>query len=115
MQNVPVQNIPVHPQNPQIYSYPVYEVPKKNADIFSILSLVFGILGTQIAALFFIFSPLAIIFGIIGRKKSKSGMALAGIIIGAITFTILILYIVISVIGYATTDTLDFFNDGLYF
>ena len=64
----------------------------------------------------FVFSPLAIIFGIIGRKKSKSPMALVGIILGAAALALIIFYIIASVLWYSPTDTLEsFFDNGLYF
>lgn len=109
-------------QNPQmpVHQYPPFypmqsEAPKKSSNVFSILSLVFGILSMQIMFFSFIFSPLAIIFGIIDRKKEKSAMAVIGIILGSIALAILILYIVISLVWFSSPDALSFFEEGLYF
>ena len=56
---------------------------KDNADMFAIMSLIFGILGLIIFAI--IFGPLAIIFGAIGMKSvAKKSLAIIGLILGII-------------------------------
>ena len=120
--NPPIyQDAPVaQPQNPQGYGYapyPVYEAPKKSGDAFSILALIFGIIGVVADWIGVFFAPVALIFGIISRKKSKSGMGIAGIILGSIGILVstiaLISMIYYSFNGESPIDS--FLNDGLYF
>lgn len=125
VQNIPVQNVPMqnapmqYPQNVQPYGYvpyPIAEAPKKKLSAFDILSLVFGIVGISMEALGILFAPAALIFGIIARKKSKSGMALAGIILGSIGTALSILAIIMGIVfSDSILDSFNFFDDGLYF
>lgn len=117
--NPPIyQNVPnVQPPMPQQYGYmpyPMVQETKKNSP-FSVMSLIFGIIGIALEFLGILFAPAALIFGIIGRKKGKSGMAVAGIILGAIgTVLSIISILTIIFVGESLLDS--FLNDGgLYF
>ena len=118
--NQPIyQNAPVQPQNTIYVPYTAYpaqqETPKK-PNVFSIMALIFGIVGIVTEAIGILFSPAALIFGIIGRKKSKSGMAFAGIILGAIGTGLAIISIVTSLIySENILDSFFYFDEGLHF
>ena len=62
---------------------------------FAIASLVLGILGIPLCCFFVGFLPglLGVIFGILGLKSSAKGMAIAGIICGAVAIVIGVSYI----------------------
>lgn len=108
----------VQPQVPQQYGYtpyPYVQEPKKSGGAFPVLSLIFGIIGLALDFIGILFAPAALIFGIIGRKKGKSGMALAGIILGSVGTAVSI--IAISSLIFNGESLLDSFlyDGGLYF
>lgn len=106
---------PPVPPVPPVYEQAKAEPQEKNL-VFSILSLVFGIVGIVYSYIGLLVSPAALIFGIIARKKSKSGMALAGIILGAVgTAFASILLITEIFIGESPLDYFDFYDYGMYF
>lgn len=111
------QNAPtVQSQIPQQYVvYPVQEAPKKSGGAFPVLSLIFGIIGLSMDYLGILIAPAALIFGIIGRKKSKSGMALAGIILGSVGTAISILAILSLIFNGESLLDSFLYDGGLYF
>ena len=81
---------------------------KKSSNVFAILSLVFGIVANVIACcgcLSYVsplFSIAAIVFGIISPKNEfgkKNGMAIAGIIIGAVGIASFVIGLIIGGLG----------------
>ena len=60
----------------------------------------------------FVFSPLGIVFGIIARKQiartgeEGDGLALAGLIVGAVFTAIMVLYIIFMIVLFAAALTL---------
>ena len=93
-----------------MYTDPV--VPD-NSKGFAIASLVCGILSVTCCCGGWLPSILAVIFGIISknRKKENNGMALAGIILGAIGIIFGIILIILAATGYVT----DFTNEIMYY
>ena len=94
---------PPQPPVPPYYNQP-YAQPKKKGG-FAIASLVLGIIsvlqGFSMDYFFdgsLILSILAIIFGALGIKTARKGMAIAGLILGIISASFIILGIVL---GYA--------------
>lgn len=109
-------------QIPQQYGYAPYPSvpePKKSGGAFPILALIFGIIGISADWIGILFAPVALVFGIISRKKSKSGMSIAGIILGSIGITTsiiaLISMIYFAINGENPLNSFTFFDDGLYF
>ena len=116
--NLPIyQNTPtLQQQIPQQYVvYPVQEAPKKSGGAFPILALIFGIIGLSMDYLGIMIAPAALIFGIIGRKKSKSGMALAGIILGSVGTAISILAILSLIFNGESLLDSFLYDGGLYY
>ena len=143
IQNVPITPVPQQPiqtpyvvssappvqqptytqtQIPQQYGYAPYPSvpePKKSGGAFPILALIFGIIGISADWIGILFAPVALVFGIISRKKSKSGMSIAGIILGSIgivtSIIALISMIYFAIYGENPLNSFTFFDDGLYF
>ena len=74
---------------------------KLNSDpegpIFGILSLVFGILGWVTLPL--LFGLAAIVLGIIGLHRELNGLAIAGLVLGALLLIIMVLFVAILLAG----------------
>lgn len=98
----------------------VVEEPKKEKKGFCIASLVLGIVALVFFCLWYISIPcgiLAVIFGILGIKTINKGMAIAGLITGAIGLVISTLIIVgLFIFGFAMgiSDALDDVGNGYY-
>lgn len=96
------------------------EEPKKDRKGFCITSMVLGIIAMVFFCLWYLSIPcgiLAIIFGILGVKSTNKGMAIAGIVTGAIGLVISIFIIVmLFMYGVATgiSDILDDYSDSNY-
>lgn len=78
---------------------PLYAVPKQPSSGFSIASLVLGILSLVCSLIWFISIPLgvaALVFGFMGKPKGGKGMALAGIITGAIGIVASIIIVIVA-------------------
>ena len=75
----------------------------------SIGSLVCGILSLLgscwCCGLSLIVAIVAIVLGIIGKKKGGRGMAIAGIITGAIALVISVIYVILVIIGMINGNT----------
>lgn len=106
----------VEQTKPTIQTQPTEE-PKKNRKGFCITSMVLGIIAMVFFCLWYISIPcgiLSIIFGILGVKSTNKGMAIAGIVTGAIGLVISIFIIVmIFIFGMAVgiSDVLDDYDD----
>jgi hypothetical protein len=100
---------PGYPQPPAgaygaYYGYqPQYPPPPvRGTNIMAIMAIVFA----------FVFSPLGIVFGIIARKQiartgeEGDGLALAGLIVGAVFTVIMVLYIVFMILLFAAAFTI---------
>jgi Domain of unknown function (DUF4190) len=100
---------PGYPQPPAgaygaYYGYqPQYPPPPtRGTNIMAIMAIVFA----------FVFSPLGIVFGIIARKQiartgeEGDGLALAGLIVGAVFTVIMVLYIVFMIFLFAAAFTI---------
>lgn len=89
------------------------EEPKKEKKGFCIASLVLGIVALVFFCLWYISIPcgiLAVIFGILGIKTINKGMAMAGLITGAIGLVISTLIVIaLFMFGFAIgmSDALD--------
>ncbi|MBA2415757.1 MAG: DUF4190 domain-containing protein [Geodermatophilaceae bacterium] len=111
-QGYPQQQGPQQPYGypPQGYGQPYGPPPSRGTNTMAILAIVFA----------FVFSPLGIVFGFIARNQIKqtgedgAGLALAGIIIGAVAITLAVIGIIVAfaVLGAAvnTINDLDFTN-----
>jgi Domain of unknown function (DUF4190) len=80
------------------YGYqPQYPPPTRGTNTMAIMAIVFA----------FVFSPLGIVFGIIARKQiartgeEGDGLALAGLIVGAVFTAIMVLYLVFMILFVA--------------
>ncbi|MGW1772584.1 DUF4190 domain-containing protein [Streptomyces sp. NPDC002104] len=103
---------PVHPGYQGYPGYPVYP-PRSNG--FGITALVLGIIAVVSCYLGLLFGVPAVIFGVLARGKAKrgeadnGGMALAGIITGAVGIVISLVwiafFIVVVVLGGEDFDT----------
>ena len=85
---------------------------------FAVASLVLGIVSYVVCCVGPITQILAVIFGIIGIKSSKKGLAIAGIILGAIGIVSSIVIFIFSFISGLTSDVSEFsdiFGGGLYY
>ena len=106
---VPVQT-PYYPQ-PGYYPAPPY--PARNTDALGILSLVLGILGIVFTCFPFInvaLSLAALILGIVARARhTGGGMAIAGIVLGAVGL-IFGLWLVLAVLLGEATYTVNEWN-----
>jgi len=70
----------------------------------SIASLVLGIVSLALFCITYVSLPcaiLAIIFGILGKKKGGAGMAKAGLIMGIIALTLVVLFWILAIAGIA--------------
>lgn len=76
--------------------------PARGTNIMAIMAIVFA----------FVFSPLGIVFGIIARKQISrtgeegDGLALAGLIVGAVFTVIMVLYIILMIVFFAAAVTI---------
>jgi hypothetical protein len=76
--------------------------PARGTNVMAIMAIVFA----------FVFSPLGIVFGIIARKQiartgeEGDGLALAGLIVGAVFTAIMVLYIVFMIVLFAAALTI---------
>jgi uncharacterized membrane protein len=88
----PGQTTPTYATNPQ----------EKDRSGLAVASLVLGILGIPCCVFYVggLFGVLAIIFGCLGLKSSKRGMAIAGIICGAVSVLLLVFLIMIIAVLY---------------
>jgi hypothetical protein len=87
------------------------DAPAAKSPVLSIVSLILGILGFLGSFCFgsgFLFGAVAVVLGIIGRGKEPKGkgMALAGIITGALAVLISIIVWVVIGIAAATSGTI---------
>ncbi len=109
-QNAPYGAPPTAPYQPNAPE----AAPRDNSG-FSVAALILGIIGVIpcCCAVNFIPAVLALIFGIISRKSSKSSMAIAGMVLGAIgiviAITIFFAYIYLLFTGEAV------YQNGMYF
>jgi uncharacterized protein DUF4190 len=100
---------PGYPQPPAgaygaYYGYqPQYPPPpSRGTNIMAIMAIVFA----------FVFPPLGIVFGIIGRKQiartgeEGDGLALAGLIVGAVFTVIMVLYIIFMIVLFSAALTI---------
>ena len=118
----PPAYIPPNVQNGQFIP-PVEN--KNDPKGFAIASLVLGIVSlvtTLCCCGGFVFSILAIIFGILGKKSSKSSLATAGLVMGIIAVVFSIISIIISLVFSATGMDVgiesflnDFFSGGSFY
>lgn len=99
----PQQNYQQQQYGTPQYGQPMYAplAPKDESKGMAIASLVCGILSLTCCCGSFIPSILAVVFGIISksRKSENNGMALAGIILGAIGVIFSIIYIIFLASG----------------
>lgn len=94
--------------------------PKKERKGFCIASLVLGIVAIVFFCIWYISIPcgvLAVIFGILGIKSTNKGMAIAGLITGAIglvvsTVIVIIIFMVALTVGIS--DSFDEIEDSTY-
>jgi hypothetical protein len=115
---------PAYPQNnfqqpPYTYQQPFnppYMVPKKPTSGLGIASLVLGITAIVfcwIPGLNILLSLLALILGIVAKAKGDGGMAIAGIVIGAIMF--IVSCIILAVVVYAINLGVDgYYEEDIY-
>jgi hypothetical protein len=97
----PQANVPLQPIYAPGQELPAYPVAPQGTDRkgLAIASLVLGIVGVLSCCLSWVATIpgiLAIIFGILGVKSSKKGMAIAGIICGALAIILGILMLVFA-------------------
>jgi hypothetical protein len=108
-QQQPSYQQPGYPQPPAgayggYYGYqPQYPPPlARGTNIMAIMAIVFA----------FVFSPLGIVFGIIARKQISrtgeegDGLALAGLIVGAVFTVIMVLYVILMIVLFAAAVTI---------
>jgi hypothetical protein len=90
---------PGYPQPPSgaYGAYPGYPPPARGTNTMAILALVFA----------FVFAPAGIVFGIIARNQiartgeEGEGLALAGLIVGAVFTLLIVAYIIFMVVIFA--------------
>ena len=76
--------------------------PTRGTNVMAIMAIVFA----------FVFSPLGIVFGIIARKQISrtgeegDGLALAGLIVGAVFTAIMVLYIIFMIVLFSAALTI---------
>lgn len=89
--------------------YPAYVESQDDSNGMGVASLVMGIISLVCCGSF-IFSILGIVFGIISysRKKTDNGIAIAGIIMSAVS---IIIGIVVICVFFATGAYVDFLNE----
>ncbi|MFE4636932.1 DUF4190 domain-containing protein [Streptomyces sp. NPDC056773] len=105
----PVQ--PGYPAHPGYQGYPGYAPYPPKSNGFGITALVLGILAVVTCYLGLLFGIPAVIFGVLGRGKAKrgeadnEGMALAGIITGAVGILISCVFIALMIFGFMLGDS----------
>ena len=102
---------------PAAYNMPANQNTKDKGG-FAVASLVLGIVSYVACCVGPITQILAVIFGIIGIKSSKKGLAIAGIILGALGIVLSIVIFILSFISGLTSDASEFsdiFGVGLYY
>lgn len=113
-----VENVETIDPNPGSYTAPTqettYEEPAAGggASVFAIISLVTGILSILCCCsrwMCIIFAVAAIVLGILSMNKEEEGrgMAIAGIICGAVGLVLGIIVIIIAAVGGEAANTLD--------
>ncbi|WP_328301070.1 DUF4190 domain-containing protein [Streptomyces sp. NBC_00435] len=110
-----------HPGYPGDLGYPgsgyAPYAPKSNG--FGVTALVLGIIAVVSCYLGLLFGVPAVIFGVLGRGKAKrgeadnEGMALAGIITGAVGIVISCLFIALAIAGVLLSDS-EYDSDSGY-
>lgn len=93
---------------------PSTEKTKKDRKGFCIASMVLGIVSLVFFCLWYLSLPcaiLAVIFGILGVKSLNKGMAIAGIVTGAIGLLISIFIIIIFFVCGVAVGISDYLND----
>ncbi len=96
------------------YAAPAEETDKGKSG-FAIASLVLSIVGVPAiccCCIGPIFSILGLIFGILGRKSDKKSMATAGIIISIVSLALFIIFWAVMFITDNVNVMLDSFNEG---
>jgi len=80
---------------------------KSGRNGFSIAGMICGIMGIPTCFVFVGLLPgiLGIIFGILGLRSQYKGMAIAGIVCGAIAVILVILWFLFAVYGFWILDT----------
>lgn len=104
-ETAPVEE-PAVPQfnNPPFYATKPSDPALKNKNIFAVIAMVLGIASFVFSCCFFLSIPCGIaafVFGILGLKSERRAMAIAGIIIGAISVVISVIAaisIIVSII-----------------
>jgi hypothetical protein len=82
---------------PPVGAYPGYPPPARGTNTMAILALVFA----------FVFAPAGIVFGIIARNQiartgeEGEGLALAGLIVGAVFTLLIVAYIIFMIVIFA--------------
>ncbi len=102
---------------PAAYNMPANQNTKDKGG-FAVASLVLGIVSYVVCCVGPITQILAVIFGIIGIKSSKKGLAIAGIILGALGIVSTIVTFIISIITGITSSSNEFndiFGGGFYY
>lgn len=95
------------------------EVEKKEPAVtetkgFSITSMVLGIISLVLWCVWYVSIPcaiIAIIFSIIGKKKGGKGMAVAGLVLGIITLSILAIIVLFTMAGVAMFEDSGLFEN----
>lgn len=109
---------PVYTQvPPAAYSIPANQNTKDKGG-FAVASLVLGIVSYVVCCVGPITQILAVIFGIMGIKSSKKGLAIAGIILGALGIVSSIVIFILSFITGLASDGSEFndiFGGGFYY
>jgi hypothetical protein len=96
------------------YGQPGYGAPQSGSNTLAIVGMILGILSIPMACCFYIGllpGAAGIVLGVLGQKKaaelggSGKGMALAGLICGAVGVAFSLLLIVLNIIGAASSWT----------
>lgn len=96
----PVNDLQPEPVVPPVYTPKAADPALKNKNIFALISMIAGIASLIFSCCCFLSIPCgiaAIVFGILGYKSERRAMAIAGIVIGAISIVIT-LVVTISII-----------------
>lgn len=96
--------------------YPAYVESQDDSNGMGVASLVMGIISL-VCCSSFIFSVLGIVFGVISlsRKKTNNGIAIAGVILSAVSIIIGIVIICVFVATGAYADLLNDIYSDTYF
>lgn len=100
-----------YPGNPFAYGVPLSYVPPRTEPL-AIVALVLGIVSLAACGCL-VFGVLAVVFGIMGRKRIREangtltgdGLALAGLITGAISLVVGVAYLVFYVFAFAASTS----------